>query len=74
MNRIYNLIYFLPILIIGCTPNVLEENIVKQKIDRLDMMIFSEKGDKIYSIISPNSTYDKIQLNFSLKKNHYKYI
>ena len=68
MNRIYNLIYFLPILIIGCTPNVLEENIVKQKIDRLDMMIFSEKGDKIYSIISPNSTYDKIQLNFSLKK------
>ena len=68
MNRIYNLIYFLPILIIGCTPNVLEENKIKQKIDKLDMIIFSEKGDKIYSVISPNSTYDKIQLNFSLKK------
>ncbi len=68
MNRIYKLIYFLPILIIGCTPNVLEENKIKQKIDKLDMIIFSEKGDKIYSVISPNSTYDKIQLNFSLKK------
>ena len=68
MNRIYKLIYFLPILIIGCTPNVLEENKIKQKIDKLDMIIFSEKGDKIYSVISPNSTYDKIQLNLNLKK------
>jgi len=32
------------------------------------MTIFSKSGDKIYSIISPNSTYDKIQLNFNLKK------
>ena len=32
------------------------------------MIIYSNKGDKIYSIISPNSTYDKIQLNFNLKK------
>ena len=68
MNRIYRLISFLPILILGCTPNVLEENNVKQKIDNLDMIIYSKEGDKIYSIISPNSTYDKIQLNFNLKK------
>ena len=68
MNRIYRLISFLPFFIFGCTPNVIEENIVKQKIDNLDMIIYSNKGDKIYSIISPNSTYDKIQLNFNLKK------
>ena len=68
MNRIYRLISFLPIFIFGCTPNVIEENIVKQKIDNLDTIIYSNKGDKIYSIISPNSTYDKIQLNFNLKK------
>ena len=68
MNKIYRLISFLPILILGCTPNVIEENNVKQKIDNLDMIIYSKKGDKIYSIISPNSTYDKIQLNFNLKK------
>ena len=68
MNRIFRLISFLPILILGCTPNAIEENNVKQKIDNLDMIIYSKKGDKIYSIISPNSTYDKIQLNFNLKK------
>ena len=50
MNRIYRLISFLPILLLGCTSNVIEENKVKQKIDSLDMDIFSNKGEKIYSI------------------------
>ena len=31
------------------------------------MNIFSKKGDKIYSISSPNSKYDKVQLKFNLK-------
>ena len=68
MNNILKLIIFFPILIFGCTSNVIEESKIKQKIDNLDMIIYSEKGDKIYSIISPNSTYDKIQLNFNLKE------
>ena len=32
------------------------------------MTIFSKSGDKIYSITSPNSSYDNIQLKFELKK------
>ena len=68
MNNIYRLIIFLPIVILGCAPNVIEENKVIQKIDTLDMNIFSKEGDKIYSIKSPNSKYDKIQLKFNLKK------
>ena len=52
----------------GCTPNVIDENKVKQKIDSLDMTIFSKSGDKIYSITSPNSSYDNIELKFELKK------
>ena len=68
MSNIYRLIIFLPLFMLGCAPNVIDENKVIQKIDNLDMVIYSEKGDKIYSIISPNSTYDKIQLNFNLKK------
>jgi len=32
------------------------------------MTIFSKSGDKIYSITSPNSSYDNIELKFKLKK------
>jgi len=53
---------------LGCVPNVIDENKVIQKIDSLDMTIFSKSGDKIYSITSPNSSYDNIELKFELKK------
>ena len=53
---------------LGCAPNVIDENKVMQKIESLDMTIFSKSGDKIYSIISPNSSYDNIELKFELKK------
>ena len=43
---------------LGCSPTVIDENKVIQKIDSLDMNIFSKSGDKIYSITSPNSSYD----------------
>ena len=52
---------------LGCAPNVIDENKVIQKIDSLDMTIFSKSGDKIYSITSPNSSYDNIDLEFNLK-------
>ena len=68
MNNIYRLIFFLPIILLGCTPNVIEENKIIQKIESLNMNIFSKKGDKIYSITSPNSKYDKVQLKFNLKR------
>ena len=53
---------------LGCTPNVFDEKKVKQNIESLDMTIFSKSGDKIYSITSPNSSYDNIELKFELKK------
>ena len=53
---------------LGCAPNVFDENKVKKNIDSLDMTIFSKSGDKIYSITSPNSSYDNIELIFELKK------
>jgi len=52
---------------LGCTPNVINENKVIQKIENLDMTIFSKSGDKIYSITSPNSSYDNIELKFNFK-------
>ena len=53
---------------VGCVSNVIDENKVTQKIDSLYMNIFSKKGDKKYSIKSPNSSYDNIELKFELKK------
>jgi len=53
---------------LGCTPNLIDENKVIQKIESLDMTIFSKSGDKIYSITSPNSSYNNIELKFELKK------
>ncbi len=53
---------------LGCSSSVIDEKKVIQKIDSLDMTIFSKSGDKIYSITSPNSSYDNIELKFELKK------
>ncbi len=68
MNNINKLKYFLPFFILGCSPNVVEENRVIQKINSLDMNVFSKTGDKIYSITSPDSKFDKITLVFNLKR------
>ena len=51
----------------GCASNVIDESKVIQKIESLDMTIFSKNGDKIYSITSPNSSYDNVELKFELK-------
>ena len=53
---------------LGCAQNIIDENKVIQKIDSLDMTIFSKSREKIYSITSPNSSYDNIELKFELKK------
>ena len=68
MRKIYRLIILLAFVMLGCSPNLIEENKVIQKIESLDMNIFSKKGDKIYSITSPNSSYNNIELKFELKK------
>ena len=67
MNNLYKLIIFLPFFILGCAPNLIEENKVIQKIESLDMKIFSKDGDKIYSISSPKSSYNIGKLKFELK-------
>ena len=68
MNSLYKLIIFFPVFIIGCTTNVNEGKKILKKIDSLNMNIFSNTGEKIYTITSPNSTYDKIKLEFNLKR------
>ena len=67
MSNIYRLIIFLPLFILGCAPNVIDDNKLIQKINNLDMTIFSKSGEKIYSITSQNSSYDNVELKFELK-------
>ena len=67
MNNIHRLIIFLPFVILGCAPNVIEENKVIQKMESLDMKIYSKDGDKIYAITSPKSSYNIGELEFELK-------
>ncbi len=68
MSNIYRFIIFLAFVLLGCAPNVIEENKVIQKINSLNMNIFSKSGDKIYSITSPNSSYNNIKLELELLK------
>ena len=68
MSKNYRLIIFLTLFMVGCAPSVIDKNKIIQKIDSLDMTIFSKSGDKIYSITSPNSSYNIIELKFELKK------
>ena len=68
MNNIYRLIILLSFVMLGCSPKVIEEKKIIQKINTLNMKIFSKTGDKIYSITSPNSSYNNIELKFELKK------
>ena len=65
---ISRLIIIIPIFIIGCSPNLIEENKVTKEINSLDLNIFSKNGDKKYSIKSPYSTYNNIINKFQLQK------
>ena len=68
MNNIYKLIIIFPFLLLGCKPSDIDGNRIMQKIDSLDMNIYSNQGDKIYRITSPNSSYDIVKQTISIKK------
>ena len=69
MNKIFKIIFCFHFFILGCSPNAIEDDkLILKKIESLNMNIFSNRGEKIYSISSPNSTYDKVKLEFNLKK------
>ena len=68
MINIHKSIFFLSVFILGCTPKAIEENKLIQKINSLDMNIYSKNGEIIYSVISPSSSYDKDKQKFQLKK------
>ena len=68
MNRLYKLLLVLPLIIIGCKNKEIDEKYLSQSINSLNMNIFSKEGEKLISIKSPNSNYDKERNTFDLKE------
>ena len=68
MNNLYKLILILQIFIIGCAPNIIEKKDFTKEINNLDLNIFSENGEKKYTITSPYSIYDNLKNKFQFQK------
>ena len=68
MNKIYNFLFLLSIIIGGCKYMEIDEKKVSQSINSLNMNIYSNQGVKVLSIKSPYSNYDKEKNIFYLKE------
>ena len=68
MNRLYKVLLIFPILISGCKTNNLNTENISQRFNSLNMNIYSNKGDKLYSVKSPYSSYDNQTQIFDLKE------
>ena len=67
MNKLYISLILIPILTYGCRIRDIDDNIYTQSIDSFTMNIFSNKGNKIFTIKSPYSSYNKENNIFNLK-------
>ena len=68
MNKLYKSLLILPIFIIGCAPNIIEKKDFTKEVNNLDLNIFSENGEKKYTITSPYSIYDSFKNKFQFQK------
>ena len=68
MNKFYKLLFLIPIIIIGCKTSTTNNKIITQSINSLNMNIYSNEGNKVLTIISPSSNYDKEKNTFNLKE------
>tara|TARA_Y100000739_G_scaffold191179_1_gene171156 strand:+ start:156 stop:782 length:627 start_codon:yes stop_codon:yes gene_type:complete len=68
MNRLSKLLFLIPLIMIGCTNDEIDEKYLNQSINNLNMNIYSKEGVKLYSIKSPNSNYNKEINKFNLKE------
>ena len=82
MNKYYKLLFLIPIIIVGCKTQDIDNKKFSQSINSLNMNIFSNEGKKLITIASPYSIYDKKKDTFNLnettinlfKDNEIKYI
>ena len=58
MNKFNNLILLVLIVITGCKSTGISNNNLSQVIDDFDMNIYSNEGEKLFSIKSPSSSFE----------------
>ena len=68
MNRLYKFLFLIPLIIFGCKNKEIGDKYLSQSINSLNMNIFSKEGEKMLSIKSPYSNYDKESNTFNLKE------
>ncbi len=68
MNKLFKLLFLIPIFIVGCKSNILINKDFSQVIDNIDINIFSTEGEKLFSIKSPYSSYENNSNIFKLKE------
>tara|TARA_B100000989_G_scaffold278248_1_gene239877 strand:+ start:99 stop:725 length:627 start_codon:yes stop_codon:yes gene_type:complete len=68
MTRLYKVLLLIPFIVIGCKNKELDDRYLSQSINTLNMDIFSKEGEKLISIKSPSSYYDKERNTFDLKE------
>ena len=68
MNKLYNLLLIIPLLIVGCKTIEKDDKKFSLSIDSFNMNIFSNEGKKLLTINSPYSNYSKETNTFNLKE------
>ena len=68
MNSLFKVLLIFPIIISGCKTSELDVENISQRFDSLNMNIYSTEGNKLYSIKSPYSSYNKETQVFNLKE------
>ena len=68
MNKIYKFLFIILIIISGCKKTEINEKLSSQSIDNLNLNIFSNEGEKLFTIKSPYSIYSKQNNTFKLKE------
>jgi len=67
MNNMYKLL-LIPLLIFGCKNKEIDELMLSQSINTLNMNIYTKEGEKLLSIQSPYSNFNKEKNIFNLKE------
>ena len=68
MIKLKNLLFLIPVIIIGCKGTDLSTKKFSQVFDKFDMNIYSTEGNKTLTIKSPNSNFDRESNIFNLKE------